>query len=92
MPAEQQPAVVARVREEKLTAVETEKVVAELRGGPAARRAQRCGSSRRFAIGSAIVEVRFRKRDATDEDVLDVLERAARMARDQVAGDTAEAA
>jgi ParB family chromosome partitioning protein len=81
LPASEQPEVVARVRAGNLTAVETEKVVAELRREPAEKPAARRMSSRRFAIGGAVVEVRFRKRTVTDEEVIDVLERATRLVR-----------
>ncbi|OYW19473.1 MAG: hypothetical protein B7Z55_08750 [Planctomycetales bacterium 12-60-4] len=48
----------------------------------------RRGSFRRFVIGNATVEVRFRKREATDVDVLDALERAARLLREQESADS----
>ena len=87
VPAAEQAAVIMQVRERNLTALETERHVASLKGETAGKSSeQRRGSVRRFVIGAATVEVRFRKRDATDEEVLDALERACRLLREKEAG------
>ncbi len=84
LPDEEQAPFVESVRERKLTARETEREVAGRRGAKIGKPSTaRRGSFRRFVIGSATVEVRFRKRDATSVDVLDALERAAQLLRDQ---------
>jgi ParB family chromosome partitioning protein len=81
---DEQQGFVESVRERKLTAMETEREASHKVGERAGRGAPaRRGSFRRFVIGNATVEVRFRKREATDADVLDALDRAARLLREQ---------
>lgn len=82
LPSDEQPALIGRVKERGLTARETEREVARIRGENTGMPTHRRGTARRFAIGSAVVEVRFRKREPTDAEVLDALERAARLVRE----------
>lgn len=83
VPTREQAHVLKQVRQRKLTALETERHVAELKGESGKKPAERRnGVARRFAIGPATVEVRFRKREASDAEVLDVLQRACNLLRD----------
>lgn len=88
LPTKEQHSVAHQVRERNLTAIETERLVAEVKGELLGKSAERrSGRARRFVVGGATVEVRFRKREATDAETLDVLERTCRMLRDAAVKD-----
>jgi hypothetical protein len=80
LPTEQQPKLVEKIRSGQLSATETEREAARFKkrhtGEPA--RGVRA-SVRRFVVGSATVQITFRKRDVTPADVLHVLERVKHM-------------
>lgn len=86
---ENQANLADKVRMEKLTAAETEREAARLRRRrdgktPTAGN----GTIRRFAVGSARVQITFRKAQVTDQEVLEVLTRVRSMieaAHDQAA-------
>lgn len=62
---------------------EVERVAGRLRKQGRGKRVSRVpGAIRRFVVGSAIVEVRFRKQDATNGEIADTLRRAAKMAEE----------
>ncbi len=76
----EQVVVAGKIKTEKLTATETEREVSRrvqkgtgraVRGSPI--------TVRRFTVGSAQVKITFRKRSATDADVLDLLDRVRSM-------------
>lgn len=74
-PAEQ-PALAAKISVEKLSAAETEREVARRKrkqNGHAARGAP--VSIRRYAVGATKIQITFRKRDVSRQDVLDTLDR-----------------
>ena len=74
---EEQPALAEKIKTEKLSAVETEREVSRRKKsrdtGQAARGAP--VTIRRFAIGSANVQITFRKREVSTREILDVLDR-----------------
>lgn len=64
-----------------MPAEEVERAASRLRREKRGHRTNRAsGAVRRFVVGSATVEIRFRKRDVTNEEVVDALRRAADMA------------
>lgn len=79
-PAEQE-VLVEKVRDGSLSAKQVEREARRLKqrgiGKPVGRAP---GTKRRFAVGNATVEVTFRKREASREEVAEVLRRAAEMA------------
>jgi ParB family transcriptional regulator, chromosome partitioning protein len=78
LPSEKQHAFVERIRERKLTAIQAEREARRLKSQGRGERVSRApGTLRRFIVGNATVEVRFRKRDATNEEIADALRRAA---------------
>ena len=74
---DQQPALAERIQTEKLSAVETERMVSRRKKSRDTGQAERGApvTVRRFAIGSAKVQITFRKRDVTPEEILEVLDR-----------------
>ena len=74
---EEQPALAEKIKTEKLSAVETEREVTRRKKsrdtGEAARGAP--VTIRRYAIGSAKIQITFRKREVSTSEILDVLER-----------------
>ncbi len=77
---DEQQVVAKRIKTEKLSAVETERVVTRLKkqhGGQAMRGAP--VSVRRYGIGSTQVKITFRKRAVSRQDVLNVVERLREM-------------
>lgn len=89
LPEQNQANLVDKIRTEKLTAAETEREASRLRrrrDGKTATAGN--GAIRRFAVGSARVQITFRKAQVTDDEVLDVLTRVRAMieaANDQAA-------
>ncbi len=87
VPQEQQRAFVEQIKSENLTAAEAEREASRLLQRSWRKRPQgRTGTTRRFAIGSATVEVKFRRRGAADAEVLDVLQRACNLLEQQIQG------
>ena len=73
---EEQPALTEKIKTENLSAVETEREVSRRKSrdnGQAARGAP--VTIRRFAIGSAKVQITFRKRDVSTSEILALLDR-----------------
>jgi len=80
LPTEQQEKLVEKIRTGHLSATETEREAAnwrQRRTGQAARGVR--STVRRYLVGAATVQITFRKREVTDDDVLDVLERVKTM-------------
>lgn len=74
LPEDDQPALIDRIVGEKLTAIETERAASRVRQVATGRKSSRAvGAIRRYAVGTATVQISFRKRDVADADVLDVL-------------------
>lgn len=75
-----QAEVVARVREGKLSAVETERIAVKLKK-PASngRVVRQSGAVRRYVVGAAAVQVSFRKTSVTKAELLHVLDRVRAM-------------
>ena len=74
---EEQPALAERIKTEKLSAVETEREVSRRKKSHETGEAAR-GSPvtiRRYAIGSAKIQITFRKREDSTSEILDVLDR-----------------
>lgn len=83
---EDQSALAAKIKVEKLSAVETEREAARRTTGNAVRGMP--VSIRRFAVGSVRVQITFRKRDVTSDEILDVLDRVRGMVvRNEGSGD-----
>ena len=73
---EEQPALVEKIRVEKLSAVETEREVSLRKSRDTGQPARGAPVTiRRFAIGSAKVQITFRKREVSTSEILDVLDR-----------------
>jgi len=88
LPAEVQPAMVERIKTEKLSAVETEREVKSVRQketGKAMRGAP--VTVRRFAVGSTRVKITFRKRTVGRNEVLHVLDRVRDMVKREAASE-----
>jgi ParB family chromosome partitioning protein len=89
LPADQQRTLADKVRREQLSAAETERTATQMLKQTWKKRPQgRAGTTRRFAIGSALVEVRFRRSGASDTEVLDVLQKACRLLERQIQEDS----
>ncbi len=74
LPEDEQPALVEQIAEQKLTAVETERAASRVRQLATGRKPPRAqGALRRYSVGTATVQINFRKHDIDDADVLDVL-------------------
>jgi hypothetical protein len=70
------------VREGSLSAKAVDREARRLKQRSQGKRVGRApGATRRFVVGSATVEVTFRKREATNEEVAEVLRRAAVLAK-----------
>jgi ParB family chromosome partitioning protein len=79
---DQQQNLADKVREGSLSAKEVERAARRLKRQALGQRVARApGATRRYVVGSATVEVTFRKRDATNSEVVEVLERAAVLAK-----------
>ena len=84
MPQDQQRAFVEQIKAENLTAAEAEREASRLLERSWRKQPQaRTGTTRRFAIGSATVEVKFRRSGVTDAEVVDVLQRACKLLEQQ---------
>jgi len=71
-----------KVRAGSLSAKEVEREARRIKNRSQGKRVGRApGITRRFVVGGATVAVTFRKRAATNEEVADVLRRAAALAR-----------
>jgi ParB family chromosome partitioning protein len=71
-----------KVREGSLSAKAVEREARRMKKRGQGKRVGRSpGATRRFVVGSATVEVTFRKREATNEEVAEVLQRAAVLAK-----------
>ena len=82
LPADEQPRFVDKIRAGQLSATEAERHVArwkQSQNGQSARGGR--STVRRFLVGPATVQITFRKREVTDDDVLDVLERVMGMVK-----------
>jgi ParB family chromosome partitioning protein len=79
--SDDQKVLADKVRQGSLSAKQVEREARRLKQRSQGKRApQAPGVTRRFVIGSATVEVRFRKREATSKEVTEVLRRAVVMA------------
>ncbi len=77
-----QEVLAEKVREGSLSAKEVEREARRIRQRNQGKHVGRGpGITRRFVVGNATVEVTFRKREATSEEVADVLQRAAVLAK-----------
>lgn len=77
-----QKVLAKKVREGSLSAKAVDREARRLKKRGQGNRVGRApGLTRRFVVGSATVEVTFRKREATSEEVADVLRRAAMLAK-----------
>lgn len=74
---EEQPALLEKIKREKLSAVETEREVGRRKKARDTGEAPRGApvTIRRFAIGSAKVQITFRKKEVTMSEILTVLDR-----------------
>ena len=74
---EEQPALAEKIKTEKLSAVETEREVKRQKKSRDTGEAARGSpiSIRRYAIGSAKIQITFRKREVSAAEILDVLDR-----------------
>jgi len=82
LPADEQPRFVDKIRSGQLSATEAEREAARWkhsRTGQSARGGR--STVRRYLIGPATVQITFRKREVTDDEVLDVLERVMGMVK-----------
>ena len=82
LPSGDQPKFVDKIRVGHLSATQTEREAArwkQSRTGQPARGGR--STVRRFLVGPATVQITFRKREVTDDDVLDVLERVMGMVK-----------
>jgi ParB family chromosome partitioning protein len=79
---DEQQILAGKVREGSLSAKEVEREARRLKlRGQGKQVGRSPGLTRRFVVGSATVEVTFRKREATNAEVVEVLERAAGLAK-----------
>jgi ParB family transcriptional regulator, chromosome partitioning protein len=77
---ERQAEIVARIRVGGLSAVETERAVSKIRRPRTVGKTSKGpGAVRRYAVGSATLQITFRKSSASAEDVLNVLDRVRAM-------------
>jgi ParB family chromosome partitioning protein len=84
VPKEDQKTLVKKVREGALSAKAVDREARRLKQRSQGKRVGRApGATRRFVVGSATVEVMFRKREATNEEVAEVLSRAAVLAKQE---------
>ena len=80
LPAEKQPKFVDKIRSGHLSATETEREATRWKHGHTGQAARGVRSVvRRYVVGPATVQISFRKRDVTPEDVLHVLDRVRSM-------------
>ncbi len=88
-PPEQQRALTQKIKTEKLTAPETECAAVHMLERTWNKSPQtRAGTIRRFVIGGATVEVKFRRSGVADPEVLDVLRRASKLVEQQLQEDS----
>jgi len=82
LPADEQPTFVDKIRTGQMSATEAEREAARWKQSRTGQPA-RGGRSvvRRYLVGPATVQITFRKRQVTDDDVLDVLERVMGMVK-----------
>jgi ParB family chromosome partitioning protein len=89
VPHDEQERLAAEVRAGSLTSKEAEREATRIKKRLMGKRVGRGpGAVRHFVVGTALVEVKFRKKDATAEDVAAILRRAASMAERNEASDT----
>src|SRR5206468_7212381 len=84
-PKEEQATILTQVREQHLTATQTDALVrktAHKQSGMEEHKPRRAGKHFRFATLKAVVSIQFRRSSATTEDVLEALDAARRMAAD----------
>lgn len=82
LPADEQPRFVDKIRTGQLSATEAEREVARWKHSQTGQAARGCRSTvRRYLVGPATVQITFRKREVTDADVLEVLERVRGMVK-----------
>ena len=82
LPADGQPTFVDKIRTGQLSATEAERHVARWKQSRTGQPARGCRATvRRYLVGPATVQITFRKREVTDDDVLDVLERVVGMVK-----------
>ena len=82
LPADEQPKLVDKIRVGQMSATETEREAARWKQSRTGQAARGCRATvRRYLVGPATVQITFRKREVTDDDVLDVLERVMGMVR-----------
>ena len=74
---EEQPALAQRIKAEKLSAVETEREVSRRKKSRETGESTRGAPTtiRRYAIGSAKIQITFRKREVSTSEILDLLDR-----------------
>lgn len=77
LPPEEQPALAEKIKTEKLSAVETEREVGRRKKARDTGEATRGApvTIRRFSIGSTTIQITFRKREVTTNEILTVLDR-----------------
>ena len=82
LPADEQPGFVDKIRTGQLSAREAEREAARWKQSRTGQAARGCRATvRRYLVGPATVQITFRKREVTDDDVLDVLERVMGMVK-----------
>ena len=75
--ADDQEVLAGKVRDGSLSAKQVDREARRLKQKGQGKRVGRApGATRRFVVGSATVEVMFRKKEATNEEVAEVLQRA----------------
>lgn len=76
LPSDEQPQVLQAVKEQGLTAMQTERVVKEKKSAKTTGSAKRGAPTRqrRYKTAKAIVVLSFRKKDVTTEDIVAVLD------------------
>jgi len=82
LPADEQPRFVDKIQTGQLSATEAEREAARWRQSRTGQPARGCRATvRRYLVGPATVQITFRKREVTDADVLEVLERVRGMVK-----------
>lgn len=80
IPEDQQEAFIVEVRESKLTAVEAERSATRKAGSKRANQPNYTGGTvRRFAVPGATIAITFRRKEVSDADVLEVLDKVRQM-------------
>ena len=89
LPPEQQRALTQKIKTEKLRAPEAERAAVRMLERTWNKSPQtHAGTIRRFVIGAATVEVKFRRSGVADPEVLDVLRRASKLVEQQIHEDS----